>query len=245
MPIIYLSPSTQEWNLYVDGGTEEYYMNQIADAMIPYLRANGIRYVRNTPDMTAASSIRASNAGNYDLHVALHSNASPESKAGQRRGAEVYYAANSPRGKRAAEIIANNLKKIYPNPDEVRTLTTDYLGEVTKTRAPAVLIEFAYHDNPEDAQWIKQNIQEIAANVVLSLTEYFGLPFIQPQAPAIGVVATQSSPLNVRSKPALSAPVIGRVNKGQKVNVYGKWKDWYVIEGGGVTGYANSRYIEL
>ncbi len=79
MPIIYLSPSTQEWNQYIIGGTEEYYMNLIADAMIPYLRSSGIQYVRNTPDMTAASSIRASNAGNFDLHVALHSNASPES----------------------------------------------------------------------------------------------------------------------------------------------------------------------
>ena len=245
MPIIYLSPSTQEWNLYVDGGTEEYYMNQIADAMIPYLRANGIRYVRNTPDMTAASSIRASNAGRYDLHLALHSNASPESKAGQRQGTEVYYAANSPRGKRAAEIIADNLRAIYLDPERVRTLTTDYLGEVTKTRAPAVLIEFAYHDNPEDARWIRQNIQQIAENVVLSLTEYFGLPFIRPQPPAIGVVATQSSPLNIRSKPSLSAPVIGQVGKGQKVNVYGKWENWYVIEGGGVTGYADGRYLQL
>ena len=77
MPIIYLSPSTQEWNPYITGGTEEYYMNQIADAMIPYLRSCGIRYVRNTPEMTAASSIAASNAGNFDLHLALHSNASP------------------------------------------------------------------------------------------------------------------------------------------------------------------------
>lgn len=75
MPVIYLSPSTQENNLYVSGGTEEEWMNRLADAMVPYLTASGIQYVRNTPDMTAASSIRASNAGNFDLHLALHSNA--------------------------------------------------------------------------------------------------------------------------------------------------------------------------
>ena len=51
MPIIYLSPSTQEWNQYVTGGTEEYYMNLIADAMVPYLRSNGIQFTRNTPDI--------------------------------------------------------------------------------------------------------------------------------------------------------------------------------------------------
>ena len=31
MPCIYLSPSTQEGNRYVTGGTEEYYMNLLAD----------------------------------------------------------------------------------------------------------------------------------------------------------------------------------------------------------------------
>ena len=48
MPIIYLSPSTQDWNHFVNGGTEEYYMNLIADAMEPYLLSSGIRWVRNT-----------------------------------------------------------------------------------------------------------------------------------------------------------------------------------------------------
>lgn len=82
MPIIYLSPSTQEKNYYVNGGTEEQYMNLLADKMVPYLNASGIRYSRNTPEMTAVSSIAASNAGNYDLHLALHSNAAPEGKYG-------------------------------------------------------------------------------------------------------------------------------------------------------------------
>ena len=34
MPIIYLSPSTQEFNPYYGGGNEEYYMNLIADAAV-------------------------------------------------------------------------------------------------------------------------------------------------------------------------------------------------------------------
>lgn len=84
MPKIYLSPSTQDWNPYVTGsGSEEYHMNRIADALVPYLMSNGIQYSRNRPEMTAASSIREANAGEYDLYLALHSNASPESRAGQ------------------------------------------------------------------------------------------------------------------------------------------------------------------
>ena len=44
MPNVFLSPSTQEWNPYVNGGNEEFYMNQIADRMEPYLRSSGISY---------------------------------------------------------------------------------------------------------------------------------------------------------------------------------------------------------
>ncbi|MBP3706234.1 MAG: N-acetylmuramoyl-L-alanine amidase [Clostridia bacterium] len=179
MPSIYLSPSTQEFNPYIIGGNEEYYMNLIADAMEPYLYATGIDFTRNTPDMTAASSIAASNSGNYDLHLALHSNATADGSG--RRGSEVYYYPTSERGRRAAEIIANNLQIIYPVPGGVRAIPTTSLGEVRRTRAPGVLIEFAYHDNYEDATWIANNINAIAQNVVLSLADYFGIPFRTPQ----------------------------------------------------------------
>ena len=70
MPNIYLSPSTQEYNPYITGsGSEEYWMNRIADAMEPYLRANTIRFTRNTPEMTAASSIAQAARGSYDFYL--------------------------------------------------------------------------------------------------------------------------------------------------------------------------------
>ena len=90
----------------------------------------------------------------------------------------------------------------------MRTLPTTTIGEVARTRAPAVLIEFAYHDNVEDANWIKNNIEVIAQNVVLSLTEYFGIPFVQPQPWLNGRVVTQGSPLNIRDYPSLEGNVI-------------------------------------
>ena len=130
MPIIYLSPSTQDQNYYVIGGTEEYYMNQLADAMIPYLLSNGIQYVRNTPEMTAASSIRQANEGWYDFYLALHSNAAGEGNYGNVRGVIAFYYPGSVNGHRAANIFVKNLKEIYPLPDLVRTQATTTLGEV-------------------------------------------------------------------------------------------------------------------
>lgn len=243
MPNIYLSPSTQEFNPYVGGGNEEYYMNLIADAMEPYLQSNGIRFTRNTPDMTAASSIAQSNQGLYDLHLALHSNAAPPSEAGMRQGTEVYHYPTSVWGRKAADFIVGNLKDIYPYPWLVRAVPTTSLGEVSKTRAPGVLIEFAYHDNYEDANWIRNNIETIAANVVLSLTEYFGIPFVAPQEPQKAIVTVQSGCLNIRKFPSIQAPILTRACKGEPITILGQWQDWYVVNYKGTVGYAAARYI--
>ena len=166
MPTIYLSPSTQEWNQYVTGsGSEEYNMNLLADALVPYLLSNAIQYKRNRPEMTAGSSIREANAGSYDLYLALHSNASAPSNYGGTRGIIVFYYPGSSRGKRAAEIMTANLKAIYPLPDRVRSEATTSIGEVRQPRAPSVFIELGYHDNEDDAAWIKGQLDEIARTI--------------------------------------------------------------------------------
>ena len=242
MPTIYLSPSTQEFNPYVGGGNEEFYMNLIADAMEPYLAASGIQFVRNTPDMTAATSIAASNSGNYDLHLALHSNASGGT-AGTVRGSEIFYFPTSESGKRFADIAAANLQMIYPIPNGVKTVPTTTLGEVRRVRAPGVLIEFAYHDNPEDAQWIRDNIDAIARNVVLSLTEYFGIPFNNPQQIYVASVATRGGYLNVRYTPSLQGAVIGSIPNGAEVTVLAGVPGWYLVNYNGLVGYVSSDFI--
>lgn len=50
MPTIYLSPSIQPYNKYLTEGDEQYWMNRIADDMVPMLEQNGINVVRNTPN---------------------------------------------------------------------------------------------------------------------------------------------------------------------------------------------------
>lgn len=243
MPTIYLSPSTQEFNPYNGGGNEEYYMNLVADAMEPYLAASGIQYVRNTPEMTAASSITASNSGNYDLHFALHSNATG-SGDGSVRGSEVYYFPTSEQGKRFADIVADNLQLIYPLPQRVKTVSTTSLGEVRRVRAPGVLVELAYHDNFEDAEWIRNNIDEIAANLVLSLTEYFGIPFNAPQPIFTASVSTRGSNLNVRYTPSLQADIIGQIPNGAEVTVFAQVPDWSLVNYNGLVGYVSTQFLE-
>ena len=244
MPIIYLSPSTQEGNLYVTGsGTEEQWMNRLADAMIPYLAASGIRYSRNTPQMTAGSSIRQANQGYYDFYLALHSNAAGEGNYGGERGIIAFYYPGSAQGQRAAQIFANNLEDIYPEPRRVYTRATTTLGEVRDSRFPAVLLEIAYHDNTSDAHWIENNIQAIARNLVVSLTDFFDIPFIWPTDPWQGTVRTGGGNLNLRSRPEAGAYVVARIPDGATVTVYGAYNGWYVVRYGNQTGYAASQFI--
>ncbi len=245
MPRIYLSPSTQESNLYVTGsGSEEQNMNLLADALEPFLYANGIQFVRNTPQMTAASSIAQANAmGGFDFYLALHSNAAGAGREGQVRGVIVFYYPGSREGARAAEIFAANLRDVYPLPNLVTTSATTTLGEVRRTRFPSNLLELGYHDNADDARWVENNMESIAAALARSLTEYFELPFIYPQPVVQGVITTGGTPLRLRDYPATSGRVLAMMPNGSAVTVYGAWQGWNVVRYNGLVGYAAQAYI--
>ncbi len=261
MPTIYLSPSTQEYNLFVTEGNEEYWMNKITDAMIPYLRQYGINYFRNTPDMTAGSSIRDSNSRNVDFHLAIHSNASGEAQGGRNRGVIVFYYPGSADGQRMADLLVQNFRQIYPLPDQVSAAATTSLGEVSRTNAPSVLLEVAFHDNVEDANWITNNIDTIARAIADSVNQYFSgiqaqpitapqpgttqppLTTPQPGTGQTGMVTLSSGFLNIRNGPALSAEVIGMIPNGATVRIIEQVGDWYRIIYDGIDGYVFGNYI--
>ncbi len=244
MPKIFLSPSTQEWNEYVTGGNEEQYMNLLADKMEPYLRSSGISYVRNDPDRNVTGAIADSNSAYYDVHLALHSNAAPERLSGKLRGIDIYFSPKSYDSERLATIIANNLKSIYPLPDKTRAVPTTSLGEVTQTRAVAVLCELGYHDNVDDVTWLKNNLEAIAKNIVQSLCDYFGIPFINAGPIFKGLVSSGGSNLNLRDYPSTGGKIIGSIPDGATVTIYSDaGNGWYVVNYNGKTGYASGEFI--
>lgn len=251
MPTVYLSPSTQQYNMFVTGsGSEEYFMNLITDAIIPYLEQYGINYYRNTPEMTAGSSLRDSNSKNVDFHVAIHSNASGETQAGSNRGVIIFYYPGSTRGQRMANIMVKNFQKIYPLPNLVSAVPTTSLGEVSQTTAPSVLIEVAYHDNVEDANWIQNNIDPIAKAIADSINEYFTTSEQpprpqQPQQPGTGRVTLTSGYLNIRNGPSINAPVIATAPNGAILTITEQVGDWYRILYNGTDGYVSRRYVRV
>ncbi len=246
MPKLFLSPSTQEYNIYYDGnGSEEYYMNILADLMEPYLSASGIAFIRNDPEGSVGASVRKSNEGDYGLHLALHSNASGSANVGGQRGSDFYYFTGSAEGKRAADIFVTLFKGIYPIPEKVRALPTTTLYEVKNTVSPAVLAEIAFHDNPEDAEWIRQNTDTIARTLSEGVARFFGVPFVLPGLTRTGIVKTNGSRLNLRSAPSLNGQIIGHIPSGASVTITGESGSWYAVIYDGRNGFASKDFITV
>jgi len=245
MPYLFLSPSTQEFNPYVTSFNEEYWMNLIADRMEAYLLASGVGFVRNDPDQNAAAAIRKSNEGTYGFHLALHSNAAPPGAEGTYRGIDVYYYPASEDGLRMANLIVDNLRTIYPLPDRVQSRPTTAIEEVRRTKAPSVLVELGYHDNVEDARWIENSLESIARMLSLSVTEYFGVPFLTPSPVRTGTVTVQSGRLNIRDLPSTAAAILTRAENGDTLTIYGENDNWYSVRYKGVVGFASTAFVTV
>ena len=103
-----------------------------------------------------------------------------DAQAGKNTGVQIYYYPTSERGKRFAEIIAENYRPIYREPMNIKLVPNANLAELRKTKAPAVLIETAYHDNRADARWIRDNLDNIARALSKSVAQYLNVPFKEP-----------------------------------------------------------------
>ena len=142
-----------------------------------------------------------------------------------------------------AELLQETLEVVYPLPERVRTVASTALAETRDTRAPAVLAELGYHDNAEDARWVEENLGEIARAIVLAVTEFFSLPFLEPQRERSGTAVQGSGNLNLRGGPGVRFPILGKIPRGARVQIVNRYGDWYIVSYGGTLGYANAAYI--
>lgn len=167
MKIVYLSPSLQEHNVGAgDYGTEEKRMNEIADVVQHVLNGHGVITYRNRPEWNLYKTVRDSNMKNPHLHFAIHSN------AGGGRGCEVFAYKKGDEGEKAARAVYEEIEPMTPSKDR-GVKFNPHLYELKGTKAPAVLIEIAFHDNPQDADWIINNIEPIGRAIAGGILKYF------------------------------------------------------------------------
>ena len=159
------------------------------------------------------------------------------------RGIDLYYYPGSTDGLRMANILADNLREIYPLPQRVRPLASTSITEIRRVRAPSVLAELGYHDNRADAEWIENNLEAIARSLALSVTEYFGVPFLSPRPEREGAVSVNSGNLLLRGAPATTARILARMPNGAPVRILNSDDDWSVVDYDGLLGWAKSEYL--
>ena len=177
---IYLSPSNQDGNIGVKetGYTNEMReMNDLTNYLETKLKSHGVKIYRNSSYGNINLWTSDSRYYGVDLHLAVHSNASSHHTA---YGIETWIDKEESKTYSLANVIQNDLMKIYYNDDEVSNRGVKYanssLGEVNELAVPfGILLEIGHHDYEKDAAWIMQNKEFIANTVANSILKYFGI----------------------------------------------------------------------
>lgn len=168
MVSVFLSPSDQLGNTYACGDTNEAVVcQQISNLLEDKLNQLGVM-VDSDPNMYNA--VDRSNKIRPDLHLAIHTNASPSHNV---RGVRVFYYPGSEYGKTYAEMFFRALSGLY----EGRHALKEYgsLYELRKTVSPAVYLELDFHDTVDGAKWLIDNKELIANTLCDVISEIFEL----------------------------------------------------------------------
>jgi len=133
-------------------------------------------------DKTVSIDDRAkmANLWGADIFISEHTNAGSK----KARGTEIIYQLNNPESKRLAEFAYTELVKLglpkRPTPiytrESERFPGKDYYGVLRGCKMPAVIIESAFHENPEDEKLLKNPAfrQQIAEAQAGGILNYFG-----------------------------------------------------------------------
>lgn len=163
----------------------------IVNHLAPLLRSQGhsvtvIDYPRMNNDDDLNATVRAINAGNYDISLSLHcdSSDSPASRGAHVCHNRTYHAdgtfTDSAQGKALAEAIAGPLCKLLPGrsehvqarPDRSCNPPKSSLAILRKTTPPAVLVECGFITNTGNANLLKNDPCAIARAIAWGTNTY-------------------------------------------------------------------------
>ncbi|HIZ16797.1 MAG TPA: N-acetylmuramoyl-L-alanine amidase [Firmicutes bacterium] len=146
----------------------------VSNALTEILRSRGYTVINNrTTDVNRSivNDARMANEQGVDAVVELHMNAN---EGEPFTGTEVYYSIfDKGTGRRLAQAIVDNIAALgFVNrgiKTRVNSAGQDYFGIIRLTRAPAVLVEMAFLNNPDDMA--RFNVDEIANAIANGIEE--------------------------------------------------------------------------
>ena len=161
---IYINPSVQHANLYINGhGNEATNMLDVAKYLKKELdKIEFLEVLYNLDNLSLTNSVKQSNEFDADIHLALHTN------AGGGRGSEIY-TINS---YSFSNKVYDDFNKLG-NFKQRGVKNGSHLYEVKNSKADHVaLMEFLFHDNLEEANWIIANKELIAKQLAESIVNF-------------------------------------------------------------------------
>ena len=113
--------------------------------------------------------VDVSNYWDADLFVSIHCNAAN----GYAQGTETFYYLDSTEGYRLADCIQNQILAKVPVVD--RGVKAANFFVIKYTNCPAVLVETAFIDNPNDADLLVEREDDFARAIACGITDYVAL----------------------------------------------------------------------
>lgn len=172
MKKIYISPSNQNGNKYALGNTnEKEQCHKIAKACSDLLKLNGFK-VLCTYDDDMYKRVRESNDFNADLHIAIHTNATP--KHDVTGGTQVLlYSLSGERIKVGTQIF-KKLSVLTPGEKAEKIIAKPTFYECKATKGICVYCECEFHDTPEGATFIINNTKQMGEAIARGIIAYYG-----------------------------------------------------------------------
>ena len=213
---------------------KSYYLNLAASEITDCLNANGISYnsINNFNSLNVQEIDKLNTA-----KIILAMNEKPDDY--ENPGIYITFIAGNSESNRLANIISKNLSNIYSN---VKTSAQNAPENVMWQNIASVTIDFKNSENETNNILLMENTEEIAKNIVMSLSEYFGLPFTACAKNKTGITNTD---VNVFKRPSTDSDIKGNIEANTKVKILGMWEMWYIVGQNGNIGYVQSKFINV
>ena len=175
---IALSPEDRSTNtyhpqaLYLGRATNEHeQMCRCADLLEKELLRCGFA-VKNMQYGNMYDRVADGNGWGADLYIALHTNGFDGTVAGTR-----VHCYPSDKSRKIGKLIQDRIAPLSPGKSE-KLVESSGLYELKATKMAAVLPEFGFHDNREEAQWLVDSMDEIARETAMAVCDFFGVTYV-------------------------------------------------------------------
>lgn len=239
------------------GGCNEYeYNKKLMKKVKEYLEKDGHAvdlYICPEKIFTSASQEKSwklsrLNAKNYDLVAEGHLNCFD----GKAHGCEVLYVSSA--GKKYADRVQKRIASAGFTDRGVKKRTNLYM--LNGTKATCIMTESFFCDNKSDYK-IGKDVDKVARLIAegicnkdlskISVAKETVKEVVKKvtKKAVYAKVVTKTDPLMIRKSASGKAKIIGKIQKGKKVEVVKKGSSWTKVKYNSVVGYSATKYLKF